>query len=127
VKPDEDHWRHESRRLLIRLIQLARSGADHDLAPLVFYRGNDKERTWTVLADPSLEDDRAYLGRLGRRIRNYMHQSTGYNLSTFYTETDRDGTWHVWEVYFSKGIDNKICYFRFREHGNLFALGDIDT
>ncbi len=127
MKPDEEYYCNESRRLLIRLLQAARSGADDELAPLVFYRGNDKARTWTELADPRNSDDRAYLGRLGRRIRNYMYQSTGYSLSAFYTETDRDGSWYVWEVYFNKGIDNKICYFRFREHGTLLALGDIDT
>lgn len=127
MKASEEYYCNESRRLLIRLIQAARSGADEELAPLVFYRGNDRQRTWTQLANPRLDDDRAFLGRLGRRIRNYMHQSTGYSLAAYYTETDRDGQWYVWEVHFNKGIDKKICYFRFREYDTVLALGDIDT
>lgn len=127
MSPDEERLRDESRKMLVRVLQVIRSGIDADLAPLVFYRGNDRDRTWTELADPRNEDDLAYLGRLGRRIRNYMHQSTGYSLATFFTESDRSGDWFVWEVFFNKGIDKKICYFRFRQHGPLFALGDVSA
>lgn len=117
-----------TRKAMTKIFQAARAGNVVDLASYVAYKGNDKTRSLKVLADPDIEDDNAYLQRIIKRISRYGEGAEGYSLSSFYVETDSDGTWFVWEVIFNKKVDRKICYFRFFALENRkLVLGDIDS
>ena len=116
-----------TKQALTKIFQAARSDDTNAMAAYLLYRGNDKARHWQVLADMTIEDDRSHVERIARRIKRYQTESEGYQFEDFFEENDRDGQWYCWTVYFRKGVDRKICHFRFRAVGDTLALGDIDT
>jgi hypothetical protein len=92
----------------------------------VVYRGPDRERRWKDFANYSDPEERKNVDGVCVRINETINRSGNYEFGKFIIEKESEGTWHVWEVFYTEGDKKKRVYFAFLKIGDRYGIGDID-
>jgi len=89
---------------------------------LVLYTGSDRDRKYKEFASAD-GAERAELNSTCYRISTLMSGANGYTVTSYETENESEGSWHVLKVNFESG---KEATFAFLEVDGQMGLGDID-
>ena len=95
-------------------------------AASIVYRGNDEARRWKDVSNYEAEEEKSYVDRVCKEIRDLLAGSDSYDWGEYLEEAESEGVWHVQAVRFEKGVQRQERHFAFLMIGEVFALGDID-
>jgi hypothetical protein len=96
-------------------------------APLIVYRGKDEARKWKTVCDYSQAEEKSQVDKTCSKIRGMMRDLDHQEFGSYLTETESEGTWHIWEVsfFYTDGTDQTVI-LAFLEINGVMALGDIE-
>ncbi|MEM8601905.1 MAG: hypothetical protein AAGF99_18470 [Bacteroidota bacterium] len=108
--------------LLQELFRWARTGDVEAAAPHLVYRGDGPDR-WRRAIDPTVSAEHAVAEAMLRELSTYAGPTSAFEVKTYFSEAEAEGTWHVLEVTLG---GNERTVFAFLLIEGVFVLGDID-
>ena len=111
---------------LTELFELCRSDKMDEAAAYFVYRGPDKKREWKDTFRASDQVEKAGVGEICRRIKNYLDENQYYEFGEVKVQRESEGEWHALEVSFQKDGQTKKVIFAFLKIKGQYAIGDID-
>lgn len=116
----------KAQKQLEKLIALVKKEDYINLAKMVVYRGDDKDRKWKDVCNPLVAEELRQAEGVGQQVKKYLGEDFKYTYKEYVSETESEGTWHVLILKTTYRGEAKDRAFAFLEIKGVFALGDID-